>query len=285
MVTRRSGSPSGPTAVARPLVVLPMVAVIVTGCGSTATIRPDDAGDSCATERAELRGAEHYYSRAVVEGAALGGVLGGLTGLLVGDSKRGAAIGTAAGALAGGIGGYLMAKQRVASDAAALNDSVLKDVVGENQEIDKATLAFAKLRDCRFTAAAMVKEDFSAGRLTKGQAARQLDDLRRRFDADLQIADEVGAKMEKRAKEFRYASDELIKQEPASGSYAELGSERQAVPTSRTTAVVNATQTNQLKQRAFADDVQVAKNKAPAAFSLEGQIGMTMPVCRAAGII
>ena len=78
---------------------------------------------------------------------------------------------------------------------------------------------------------------------------------------------------------------ELIKQEPASGSYAELGSERQAVPTSRTAAVVNATQTNQLKQRAFADDVQVAKNKAPAAFSLEGQIGMTMPVCRAAGII
>ena len=282
MVTRRSEFPSRPTAVTRLLVALPMVLGIVTGCVSTATTRPDDAGDSCATERAELRGAQDYYSRAIVQGAAIGGLVGGVAGWLVGDSKRATAIGAATGALAGGIGGYLMAKQRVATDAAALNDSVLRDVVGENQEIDKATLAFAKLRDCRFTSAAMVKEDFRAGRLTRGQAVTRLDDLRRRFDADLQIAEEVGAKMSERAREFSHASDQLVAQESGVTSYAAT-STRAPASGSKSAAVANATQTNQLKQRAYADDVQVAKNKSQAAFSLEGQVGMTMPACRAGG--
>jgi hypothetical protein len=182
------------------------------------------------------------------------------------------------------VGGSRMAKQRFASDAAALNDSVLKDVVDENQEIDKATLAFAKLRDCRFRAAAMVKEDFRAGRLTRASAVSQLDDLRRSFDTDLQIAEQVGAKMGERAKQFRYASDELIRQESGTSSFAEVESKRKAAPASKTAAVASATQTNQLKQKAFADDVQVAKNKAQTAFSLEGQVGMTMPVCRAADV-
>jgi uncharacterized protein YcfJ len=283
MVTRRTHFPGSPKAVARLLVALPMVLVVVTGCVSTATTRPEDAGDSCATERAELRGAQDYYSRAIVQGAAIGGLVGGLAGYLVGDSKRATAIGAAAGAIAGGIGGYLMAKQRVASDAASLNESVLKDVVTENQEIDKATLAFARLRDCRFTSAAMVREDYRAGRLTRGQAVSRLDDLRRRFDADLQIAEEVGAKMGERAKEFRYASDQLVAQDSGASGYAAT-STRAPASGSRSASVANATQTNQLKQKAYADDVQVAKNKAQAAFSLEGEVGMTLPACRAGGI-
>ncbi|MCU0970216.1 MAG: glycine zipper domain-containing protein [Gammaproteobacteria bacterium] len=282
MVTRRAHFPRSPKTAARLLAALPMVTVIVTGCVSTATTRPDDAGDSCATERAELRGAQDYYARAIVQGAAIGGLVGGLAGYLVGDSKRATAIGAATGALAGGIGGYLMAKQRVATDAASLNDSVLRDVVTESQEIDKATLAFAKLRDCRFTSAAMVREDYRAGRLTRGQAAARLDDLRRRFDADLQIAEEVGVKMGERAREFKHASDQLVAQDSGAGSAAGTSS-RAPASGSRSASVASATQTNQLKQKAFADDVQVAKNKAQAAFSLEGQVGMTLPVCPAGG--
>jgi hypothetical protein len=128
----------------------------------------------------------------------------------------------------------------------------------------------------------MVREDYRAGRLARGQAAARLDDLRRRFDADLQIAEEVGAKMGERAREFKYASDQLVAQDSGAGSAVGTSS-RAPASGSRSASVASATQTNQLKQKAFADDVQVAKNKAQAAFSLEGQVGMTLPVCPAGG--
>lgn len=260
---------------ARPkLVLLPLVAALTAGC-QTMTMRPDDVGDICAAQRVELRNSQQYYQRAVAEGAAAGALIGGLAGLLAGDSGKAVALSAAAGAVVGGIGGYYMAKQRVAADAASLNAAVYQDVVGANQEIDKAALAFVKLRDCRYAAVWQVKQDYRTGRLTRAEAQARLADLRRLFEADLQVADEVGAKMSERAREYRYAADELGKQSVATASATT--SKARAAPTGGN--VASATQTNQIKQKAFVDEVQVAKSKAPTMFSLEGQVGMTSPVC------
>jgi hypothetical protein len=258
------------------LTMLPLAASLVAGCVSVPQ-RADDTGDVCWSQRAELRGSQEYYSRAIAEGAAMGAVLGGITGLLSGQSGKSTAIGAAAGAVAGGIGGYYLAKQRVASDAAALNAAVYQDVVGANQEIDKATLAFAKLRDCRYAAARQVTADWRAGRITRPEAERRLAELRRQFDEDVRIADEVGAKMSERAREYRYAADELARQEAP--AIAATTSQARSRPASGTGTVASVTQTNQIKQRAFTDEVQMAKSKAPAVFSLEGQVGGVVPTC------
>jgi hypothetical protein len=289
--------------------MLPLVASFVVGC-ATVGPHPDDAGDLCAPQRAELRDAENYYTQAVVKGAAIGGVIGGLTGLLVGDTGKSAAIGAAAGAVAGGVGGYYLAKQQAAADAASLGDAVLKDVVVENQEIDRTTVAFAKLRECRFAAAREVKDDLAAKRITRAEAVSRLDAMRRQFDADLVIAQKVGAKMAERAKEFQYASDELVNKDPEAKAYVEAEKQAQVTqpqatqkatpptkpgatqkatragapaPASKAVAVAKATETNQVKQKAFSEDVAVARTQAQSAFALEGQVGMVTPACGICG--
>ena len=278
---------------ARPVVVASLASLVV-GCASTG-LHPADTGDACAAERAELRSSQEYYTQAIVKGAMVGAVIGGLTGWLTGESGKSAAIGAAAGAVAGGVGGYFLAKQQVAKDAAGLSDSVLRDVTTENQEIDRSTVAFARLRDCRFAAAQQAKADYAAGRISRVEAASRLEDQRKRFEEDLIIAEQVGAKMADRAKEYQYASDELLKEDPKAQTY--VATERQAAarkPRKRpqaaepaqvpagappAAAVALATDTNQLKQKAFADDVAVAKSDAGAAFSLEGKVGLLVPVC------
>jgi hypothetical protein len=281
----------------RAFALVPLVAALVAGCAAVGP-HPDDAGDVCATQRAELRGAQDYYTQAVVKGAVVGGLVGGLTGWLVGDSGKSAAIGAAAGAVAGGVGGYYLAKQQTASDAAALGDGVLKDVAAENQEIDRTTIAFAKLRDCRFAAARQVKADYAAKRITRAEAVSRLDALKRQFDADLVIAEQVGTKMGDRAKEFQYASDQLVSQDPEARAYVAAQkkargttsgtSKKTTRPTapassSKAVAVAQATETNQVKQKAFSDEVAVARNQAPSAFALEGQLGWVAPPCGVCG--
>jgi hypothetical protein len=285
--------------------LVPLVALLGVGC-ATVGPHPDDAGDVCAAQRAELRGAQDYYTQAVIKGVAIGGLVGGVAGALIGGSGKSAAIGAAAGAAAGGIGGYYMAKQQAAADAASLSDAVLKDVVAENQEIDRATAAFARLRECRFAAARQVKDDFAAKRIAYADAVSRLDAMKRQFDADLVIAENVGAEMADRAKEFQYASDELVNNDPEAKAYVEAEKQTQLTkpqaaqkttpptkpratqkaarasapaPASKAVAVAKATETNQVKQKAFSDDVAVARTQAQSAFTLEGQVGLVTPAC------
>jgi hypothetical protein len=276
---------------ARPVLLAGAVSVLF-GCAA-AGIHPEDAGDSCAEERASLRGAQDYYTQAVIKGAVIGGVVGALTGWLAGESGRSAAAGAAAGAVAGGIGGYYLAKQQTARDAATLSGEVLADVARDNDEIDRATLSFARLRACRLAAARQVKADYAARRIDRATAGAQLDDLRRRYDEDVALAEAVGARMADRSKEFRYASDELLKGDPAAKSYV---AKQQRTKRRKTTtppvpadappaaAVALTTETNQVKQKAFAEDVAVARAETDRAFSLEGKIGSWLPGCAVCGV-
>ena len=306
----------------RRLLEIPLLLALVALLAGCATQFAEDAGDPCATERAELRGAQNYFTTSIIKGAVVGGILGALTGALLSDSDqgKGALIGGAAGAIAGAIGGYYLAKQNLASDAAALNNSILKDVVADNTEIDKATLAFAKLRNCRFTAARQVKSEFAARRISRAQAISRLDELKARFNQDLVIADEIGTKMADRSREFGYASEQLVATEPEAkrylASYPITAVEPGATPTKRKTtkpkatpaykapppkttakttrppakapppkaapvvAVAQETNTNQIKQKKFADEVAVAKTEGETAFSLvEGKVSVIVPPC------
>ena len=282
---------------ARPILLAGVVSVIV-GCAAVGT-HPDDFGDTCAAERASLRGAQDYYTQAVVKGAMIGGVVGAITGWLAGESGRSTAIGAAAGAVAGGIGGYYLAKQQTAKDVASLSSGVLDDVVRDNGEIDRATLAFAQLRDCRFAAARQVKADYAAKRIDRATAAARLDDLRRRFDEDVALAEALGAKMADRSREFQYASDELLKGDPAAMTYVakqqkvtarakkphpSTSAPRLPADAPPAAAVALTTETNQVKQKAFAEDVAVAKAEADSAFSLEGTVGQRTPRCSVCGV-
>jgi hypothetical protein len=44
-------------------------------------------------------------------------------------------------------------------------------------------------------------------------------------------------------------------------------------------AVAQETNTNQVKQKKYADEVTVAKAESSKAFSLEGQVGLILPAC------
>jgi hypothetical protein len=46
-------------------------------------------------------------------------------------------------------------------------------------------------------------------------------------------------------------------------------------------AVAQETNTNQLKQKKYSNEVTVAKSESSKAFSLEGQVGLILPVCPA----
>jgi len=305
--------------------LLALAAALLAGC---ATQFAEDVGDPCATERAELRGAQDYYTKSVLAGAATGAAVGAaagaLTAVLTGSNvAKGALIGGAGGAVLGAVGGYYKAKQQDAADAAALSGSILKDVQTENSEIDRATLAFARLRNCRFTAAQQVKSEFAAGRISRAQASSRLDEVKERFNRDLVIADEIGTKMTDRGREFEYASNQLVAADPNAKVYltryplspvesqpatsssvkAKTSPKARTPATVRTktrvaktpkapppppsaapvVAVAQETNTNQIKQKKYSNEMAVAKAESSKAFSLEGQVGLILPPCLACG--
>lgn len=279
-------------------VTLAILLSALAGCAAPGP-RPADTGDSCATERAALRGSRDYYDQAVAKGEAVGGAIGGAVGSAVGtlagwltgtdQSERPTAMGVAAGAAVGGYASYYLAKLETATDAVALGGAVLQDLLAENQEIDRATVSFARLRECRFAAAREVKADLAAGRIAESEAVARLGTLRKRFAEDVVIAEEVGAKMSTRSSELQYASAELLRQDPTAPVQVEAERKTAArktrtaptrpapAPPRPAAAVAEAAETNQLKQKAFADDVAGARCEAAAAFSLEGTVSLLAP--------
>src|SRR5260370_42544747 len=80
--------------------------------------------------------------------------------------------------------------------------------------MDRATTALSAPRGCSFAAADRIKAGFRQGVLTREQAAVQLGDQKRRFDEELALAREYGAKMAEQDQQFRFAADSLVKQDP-----------------------------------------------------------------------
>jgi hypothetical protein len=178
-----------------------------------------DASDACGREHAAFAESKSFYLQEVAQGALLGTLGGAALGALAasasgGNVGKGAAIGAGAGLVAGGAAGYFHARQQQAADQATLANSIYGDISKASQEMDRATTTFTAVRNCRFAAAERVKGSFRQGTLTRAQAAAQLGDQKRRFDDELTLAREYGAKMSEQDQQFRFAADSLVKQDP-----------------------------------------------------------------------
>jgi hypothetical protein len=190
--------------------------VLLAGCSTMG--HKVDKDDVCYNQKSELLGAENYYAKSIVEGVLAGAATGAATGALTaalsgGDVGKAAAIGAASGAVVGGIGGYYMAKQKDIADTQALATSIRNDLLKETKEIDRATIAFAKLRDCRFSNAERIKSEYKQGLIKREEAINKLADLKQKFDDDIKLAEEIGSTMDKNLKEFQYSSDQMLAQD------------------------------------------------------------------------
>jgi outer membrane lipoprotein SlyB len=193
-----------------------------TSCQNGGTIFSSgaDASDACGREHVAFADSKSFYVQQVAQGALLGTLGGAALGALAasasgGNVGRGAAIGAGAGLVVGGTAGYFNARQQQSADQTALANSVYGDIDRASREMDRATTTFAALRGCRFAAADRTKAAFRQGGLTRDQATAQLGDQKRRFGEELTLAREYGAKMTEQDQQFRFASDSLVKQDPA----------------------------------------------------------------------
>jgi SH3-like domain-containing protein len=199
-----------------------LVAAGTTACQNGGTIFSGgaDAADSCGREHVAFAESKSFYLQQVAQGALFGTLGGAALGALAasasgGNVGKGAAIGAGAGLVAGGAAGYFHARQQQAADQAALSNSIYGDISRASQEMDRATTTFAAVRNCRFATADRIKGAFRQGSLGRAQAAAQLADQKRRFDDELALARQYGAKMAEQDQQFRFAADSLVKQDPA----------------------------------------------------------------------
>jgi len=261
-----------------------------------------DPNDVCAAQKRDLVNANESYLETIFKGAydsAANSTMQTIQDAIQrGGDFRNFGSTILRQSMQGAFDGYYNAMQKDIANRQILAASIHKDIVVANSEIDKASVAFIKLRDCRFQTAERIKSNFNAGQSTREQAISQLDEVNRRFDDDMKIAEELGVKMSETGQQFQYASNELFKSDPVAKEKYEKEKQRKparrkpskrkpskpAASTSKPDAegVANVTETNVVKSKAFKDEVDQSKMLAQEAFSIEGDgtIGMIIPGAR-----
>jgi uncharacterized protein YgiM (DUF1202 family) len=207
-------------AAARALLAVSVALGGMSGCaGGGGMFSSVDPSDACGKEHAAFAESKSFYLERTAEGALLGALggaaLGALTAKAAGrNAGAGALIGAGVGGVAGGAAGYYLARQQQAADQASLTNSIYGDVTKASAEIDRASTTFVLVRNCRFAVAERVRAGFGQGQLGRDQAAAQLADQKRRFDEEIALARQYGAKMADQDQQFRFAADSLVKQDP-----------------------------------------------------------------------
>ncbi len=252
-----------------------------------------DPTDVCGTEHAELADAQNYFTRSVVEAAMAGGLAGGVGGLAVGamsgaDIGKSTLWGALTGTVTGGVGGYFAALQKQTQDQREVASKVWDDVQTENRQIDRATVTFIRVRECRFRAAERIKADHRAGAITRDEAQRRLLDQRNRFEQEITLARAMGARMAERQQEFRFAADEVRQSAAPDLPSASVSPRTRVEPrpprnsTARPVAKpastremakeisVSATETNLDKRNAFESEVATADQAKGIVFAIDG---------------
>ncbi len=203
------------------------VSVLLSGCvanqpgGGFLASHSADPNDVCGVQRAELLNSKGYFERSIMEGAMTGALVGALAGLAIGAAGGGknmgqaVAIGAVGGMVAGGIGGYFQAQQQQNQDMGQLSNAVYGDISKEAAEVQRATVAFQRIVDCRQAAATRIKSDFKAGLLTKAVAEQKLAEQKAKFAEELAEAERIGAKMTERRAEMNFASEKLLESDPS----------------------------------------------------------------------
>ena len=202
----------------RTLAWLSVAALALAGCSSAPADYLNAAGDSCKSQRAELKAVDDYFNEQLIQGAIIGGVggaaAGALLGYMIGGSGSSAAIGAAAGLAAGAAGGYFIAKRDAAQSRDALVQTVYDDVSRENTQVSRATAAFDALTKCRIAASTRINQEYQAGSLSRGDAEAQMTRERELFTQDIAFAKEIGGQMQKRSGDLTFAVNEVEKLPP-----------------------------------------------------------------------
>ncbi len=232
-----------------------------------------DPNDACALERKEFADAKNYFTAKIAESAIIGGVAGAaggaIIGAMTGNAGAGALIGLGAGALAGGAYGYYSTMNERYKDQETMARAINADLVRETEQIDRTTATFARLRECRFGKAAVIKAQSRAKRLDRAEAEAQLKYHNERFTEELALARQYGVNMQKRGDEFRDAAENLQRNDPALAASASRG-RRAAQGTPGQRVIASATETVPEKRNSFITQVNTAEARGKVAFNLDG---------------
>lgn len=189
------------------------------GCAGAGGGGGIDKSDACGVEHHDFADSQNYYLSETLQGAAIGAIGGAALGALGawatgGNVGRGAAVGAGTGAVAGAYAGYWNAKQKDYQDKAQLTNSVYDDVRKASTELDHTSTTWAKLKQCRYEHAALIKADYKAGKLTRDQAQAQLADQQKRFKDEIVLARKYGQKMDEQQHSFEVAATNLAADDP-----------------------------------------------------------------------
>ncbi len=210
---------------ARRLMLASSLAMVLNGCQSGGNMFSSsaDPSDSCGREHVAFADSKSFYLQETMQGALLGGLGGAALGAIGaaatgGDAGKGALIGGGVGLIAGGAAGYFNARQKDAADRTQLAGSINSDISQAANEIDRTSTTFAALKQCRFNTVAQIKAQVRQGSLARDRGATQIADQKRRFDDELALARQYGTKMAQQDDSFRFASEQLVKDDPEAQS-------------------------------------------------------------------
>jgi len=199
----------------RILPFLALVAALATvSCDSTPTFHSiidkiSGAPDSCHAQRQDLESYGNYFAQNMVVGAATGAAAATLIGVVTHQSVSTTVAMAVGAATIGAAAGYWESVSQKNTNMAARRQLVQTDVQAENQKVDGAQQAFNRLLDCRRKQAADLRADVSAGRVSHADGASQMDDIRKRYTDDVEIARHINANMADHAANLEYANEQL----------------------------------------------------------------------------
>jgi hypothetical protein len=237
-----------------------------------------DPADPCRADREEFAKSKTYFTDEIVTGVATGAVIGALGGValaLVTHSNvgTGALIGGGAGAIGGGTTAYARVMTEKAKDQNELANNINNDLVKEGNEIDHTSATFARLRQCRFTQAQMIKQQTRRHQLDRPAALQQLAYQQDRFNEEIKLAHEYDLTMVKRSAQFSDAAAQ-IKQDEADAARRQAAA-NEAAANQAALVKVAATKSIPEKRASFDKSVTSAESSSKLAFNLDSNAKLT----------
>jgi hypothetical protein len=189
-----------------------MAATVSLGCAvalSACTSGYIDSSDPCNANRKPFVDAKTDFASWTIGGSVVGLIVGVGAGLLVGGKAKHALIAGSAGALIGAGAGYLVAKQRQASNRAELLTLIDGDADSDGRRIDRLTLLVEDLGNCRIRQSKGIEQRARQGQIDRGEAKAQLAEVDELILQDDEVISDVLGKAEDRLAAYIDAKSQL----------------------------------------------------------------------------
>ena len=181
------------------------------GCDSNPTLHSlfDTGPDSCRDQRDALKSYGDYFAQNMIVGGAAGAAAGGIAAAATHQSVGTTVAMIAAGFTIGAAAGYWKTVSDKNANTQARYRAVNADVQAENKKVDGAQQAFNRLLDCRRRQAAQLRADVGAGRVSRADGVKQMEQIKARYTDDVEIARRINSNMADHAVNLEYASEQL----------------------------------------------------------------------------